>query len=59
MKNKRWTVKRTVIELYQVEAPTRQQALSNVSDPYSVTVKSESAKLHKDQQFVETIGGGK
>ena len=57
MKNKRWTVRRIIIELYMVDAPTKQAALDNAQEPYAVMVKSESAKLHKDQQFVETIGG--
>lgn len=36
-----WTVKRTVVELYEVCAFSKFQASYQVQDPYSVTIKSE------------------
>ena len=38
-----WEVKRVVVEYYQVEAETRQEAKDNTEDPYSIEVRSETA----------------
>ncbi len=43
-----WTVKRVVIEMYSVQARTQAEALDAAAtkgDPYSVTIKSETATV--------------
>lgn len=48
MKNKFWKIKRYLIEEFEVEAPTKKEALQkNLQDPNKVTVIKETCKQAK------------
>lgn len=51
---KTYTIKRTVVEHYSVEANSKIEALAGVvENPYSIEVKSEQAVLDVPQQLAE------
>ena len=47
-KIKRWSVVRVVEEQYEIEATTKEEALFNLDDPHTITVKKETIKEVKD-----------
>ena len=46
---KRYYIKRVIIEEYQVFAINKKEAIIKCQDPHTVTVKSETVKLFKNQ----------
>lgn len=48
--NKRWIITRYIIEEFEIYAKNRKEAVENVDDPYSITVRKETCILQKDQK---------
>ena len=43
-----WTIKRHIIEFYQIQAFTRKEAMENCCDPYEVRLLRETCIKYKN-----------